>query len=289
VWDFTDRGEGLRNTKSLIGIRGAKGEGRLHWSANMDEIQDFERDIRDSQGGYGFMPDTEYTSRKTLADGTYDTFGKPAAGASKELDALAAYVTSLDKVPPSPYRNADGSFTADALKGKVIFTDAGCAECHSGADFTDSAAGKLHDVGTILPTSGHRLFGPLTGTDTPQLKGVWQSAPYLHDGRAQTLLEIFTKYLTKDQMGKTSMLTPAELGQLVEYLQELDDVPETAAPPPPQPNPKGGLSCAVVPSLRAPEAGFATWLLACAAALALKRRRLTFTGNWNKNSQRWIP
>jgi DNA-binding beta-propeller fold protein YncE len=234
VWDFTDRGEGLRNTKSLIGIRGAKGEGRLHWSANMDEIQDFERDIRDSQGGSGFMSDAEFDARKTGPGGTYDTFGKPAVGASKELDALAAYLTSLDKVPPSPYRNPDGSFTKDALAGRQIFVEAGCPECHSGPDFTDSAKGQLHDVGTILPTSGHRLGGPLTGTDTPQLKGIWQTAPYLHDGRAATLLEIFTKYLTRDQMGMTSHLTTAELEQLVEYLQELDDVPEAPleAPPP---------------------------------------------------------
>ena len=48
----------------------------------------------------------------------------------------------------------------------------------------------------------------------------------LHDGRAATLVDIFTKY-TKDKMGKTSDLTDAELGQLARYLQELDDVPET--------------------------------------------------------------
>ncbi len=110
TWDFTDRGEGLRNTKSLLGIGGAQGEGRLHWSANMDEVQDFERDIRESMEGFGFMSQEEFDARKG-SSGEYDTFGKPAAGASKELDALAAYLTSLDKVPRSPFRNPDGSFT----------------------------------------------------------------------------------------------------------------------------------------------------------------------------------
>ena len=80
VWDFTDRGEGLRNTKSLLGARGV-GEGRVHWSANMDEIQDFERDIRDSFQGSGFMSDDEYNARKG-ANGVYDPLGKPAAGVS---------------------------------------------------------------------------------------------------------------------------------------------------------------------------------------------------------------
>jgi hypothetical protein len=45
VFDFTDRGEGLRNTVTMLGRRGT-GHGRVHWSANFDEIQDFEHDMR---------------------------------------------------------------------------------------------------------------------------------------------------------------------------------------------------------------------------------------------------
>jgi len=41
VWDFTSRGEGFRNTTSLLGKRGT-GHGPLHWSANFDEVQDFD-------------------------------------------------------------------------------------------------------------------------------------------------------------------------------------------------------------------------------------------------------
>jgi hypothetical protein len=228
VWDFTDRGEGLRNTKSLLGVRGT-GQGRVHWSGNMDEIQDFERDIRDSFGGSGFMTDAELDKRKG-ADGLYDTFGAPAAGASRELDALAAYFATFDHAPRSPFRNPDGSFSRDARLGRKVFERAGCPECHAGPDFTDSSLqSPLYDVGTLLPTSGSRLGGPLSGIDTPTLKGLWQSAPYLHDGRAGTLLEIFTTY-TKDRMGLVSNLSEVELGQLVRYLQELDDVPETVVP-----------------------------------------------------------
>lgn len=170
------------------------------------------------------MPQAAYDARKDAA-GNYDTLGTPAAGTSPELDALAAYVNSLDKVPRSPFRNPDGSFTTAALAGQKIFARSGCPECHGGRDFTDSPSGLLHDVGTILPTSGRRLFGPLTGIDTPTLKGVWATAPYYHDGRAATLLEVLTKYDADDRMGHTSNLSADELGQLVEYLQELDDVP----------------------------------------------------------------
>jgi streptogramin lyase len=217
VWDFTDRGEGLRNTKPLLGI-GGPGQGRLHWSANFDEIQDFERDIRESLGGTGFMPDEAWLARKG------DTFGLPAAGVSPELDALSAFVLSMDRTPPSPFRNADGSFSEQALRGRVIFERSGCPQCHAAPNFTNSDAGQLFDVGTLLPTSGHRLGGELSGIDTPTLKGLWQSAPYLHDGRAATLRDVFA--ITGDSMGVTSKLSSAELDDLVRYLLELDDVPE---------------------------------------------------------------
>jgi cytochrome c peroxidase len=44
VWDLTSMGEGLRNTINLRGR--AAGQGRLHWSNNFDELQDFEGQIR---------------------------------------------------------------------------------------------------------------------------------------------------------------------------------------------------------------------------------------------------
>jgi hypothetical protein len=219
------------------------------------------------------MPAAEYRARLD-SSGHYDTFGKPAAGVSEDLDALAAYITSLDKVPRSPFRNSDGSFTAKALAGRKIFRSAECGTCHVEPDFTDSAAGALHDVGTILPTSGTRLFGPLEGIDTPSLKGVWATAPYLHDGRAATLTEIFTKHLNKNEMGKTSGLDETQLAELVEYLQELDDVPETLpAEPPPQHHGLLRCSCRLSSSTRAP--GSAAWFLAGPAMCAIIRRRKT--------------
>ncbi|MEM6992670.1 MAG: PKD domain-containing protein, partial [Myxococcota bacterium] len=209
VWDLTDRGEGLRNTKSL---RAATQHGRVHWSANFDEIQDFERDIRESLGGAGFMDDAAWAAREA------DPFGETSAGVSLPLDQLAAYVDSLSAVPPSPYRNEDGSFTEAAQRGREVFGRAGCAACHPGPDYTDSAGGLLHDVGTLLPTSGSRLGAPLEGIDTPTLKGLWASAPYLHDGRAATLREIFTEHNPDDRIGVTSNLSPEELDDLEAFL-----------------------------------------------------------------------
>jgi DNA-binding beta-propeller fold protein YncE len=224
VFDFTDRGEGLRNTVVLNGRRGM-GQGRVHWSANFDEIQDFENDIRGPFGGTGFMTDAQFNT------GTRSQpLGNPKAGVSAELDALAAYVSSLDKVGRSPLRNTDGSLTASALAGQTLFRGAAqCVQCHAGPDFTDSASGLLRDVGTIKASSGKRLGAALTGIDTPTLKGVWNSAPYLHDGSAATLQDVLTTQNTSGRHGTTAGLTAAQLQNLVDYLQQIDDSSTNAA------------------------------------------------------------
>ena len=61
TWDFTGFGEGLRNTTSLVGRAGMK-HGFLHWSANFDEVQDFEGQIRAFAGGSGLMADADFNA-----------------------------------------------------------------------------------------------------------------------------------------------------------------------------------------------------------------------------------
>ncbi len=221
TWDFTDRGEGLRNTIDLLG-RAGLGHGPLHWSANFDEVQDFEHDIRGPFGGTGLMADADFHT------GTRDqTLGDAKAGVSEDLDALAAYVTSLDRYLPSPFRAGDGSLPPAAARGRALFAAAGCATCHPGPTFTDSgfeAPGvpRLHDVGTLGPGSGQRLGGALAGLDTPTLHGLWQSAPYLHDGSAATLHDVLTTRNPDDRHGATSGMASADIDDLVAYLLCLD-------------------------------------------------------------------
>jgi hypothetical protein len=237
VYDFTSRGEGLRNTASLLGRRGT-GQGPVHWSGNFDEIQDFEQEIRELFSGHGFMPDD------VLQVGTRSqALGDPKKGLSPELDALAAYVSSLDRVDSSPFKNPDGSLTESGVAGKVLFGKLGCDFCHAGRDYTDSARGRLHDVGTLLPSSGLRSGGPLLGIDTPTLLGVWQTAPYLHDGSAATLRDVLVTKNPSGQHGFVSGLRPEEIDQLVSYLQQLDgDQPQHRLPfEPPLPDMTGGV------------------------------------------------
>ncbi|MBO6934851.1 MAG: PKD domain-containing protein [Deltaproteobacteria bacterium] len=212
TWDFTQFGEGLRNTIDLRG-RAGLAHGPLHWSANFDEVQDFENDIVASFGGTGLAGD---------GDPPHPPLGEPNGGRSRALDALAAYVSSLGRVPRSPFRAADGSLTAEALRGKAIFHDprSACATCHAPPRFTDSGS-ELHDVGTLGAGSGGRLGGPLEGMDTPTLLGLWDTAPYLHDGSAPTLDGVLDRN-TEDRHGRTSHLSDAQRSDLVAFLLSLD-------------------------------------------------------------------
>jgi YVTN family beta-propeller protein len=213
VWDFTGFGEGLRNTIDLRG-RGGDAHGPLHWSANFDEIQDFEGQIREFAGGTGL-----------IASGSpHPPLGTPNAGRSADLDALAAYLGSLDDFVPSPGRTSAGGMTSAALRGRNVFIAANCASCHGGENFSDSGSGPRHDIGTLKPASGKRLNGLLDGLDTPTLRGLSNGAPFLHDGSAATLGDAVMAHA-----GVT--LTGGELADLVTYLDQIEDS-ETVAPAP---------------------------------------------------------
>jgi cytochrome c peroxidase len=57
--------------------------------------------------------------------------------------------------------------------------------------------------------------------DVPQLSDVAYSPPYLHDGSARSLEEIWTIFNPKDTHGVTNDLTKDELNDLIEYLRTL--------------------------------------------------------------------
>ncbi|MFK7804158.1 MAG: putative Ig domain-containing protein [Anaerolineae bacterium] len=206
VWDFTGMGEGLRNT---ISLQGHANQGPLHWTANFDEVHDFEGQIRSFAQGTGLMSNSDFNA-------TQDPLGAPKAGLSTDLDAMAAYVNSLTTVTDSPYRQANGSLTTEGEAGKQVFVAQGCATCHSGDEFTDSAPGVMHNVGTLKSSSGQRLNGPLNALDTPTLRGLWMTAPYLHDGSAPTLGEAVNAHTGIN-------LTGSDITNLIAYLNQIDE------------------------------------------------------------------
>jgi cytochrome c peroxidase len=135
------------------------------------------------------------------------------AGEDRVADILA-YMNSL-RPEPSPYLIEARELTAAAQRGKKLFEGkTRCAECHSPSLYTDL---KSYDVGTFDPQ-----FNNSDGVfDTPTLAEIWRTGPYLHDGRAVTLREVFVTHNVDDQHGVTSNLTEDELQDLFAYLLSL--------------------------------------------------------------------
>jgi YVTN family beta-propeller protein len=202
--------EGKRNTTALFGMARTL---PLHWSADRDELHDFEHTIRGPlMQGTGLV-------RGTIPD----ALGEPLAGRSPRLDALAAYCNSLEP-RPSPHALGPGRLSEAAERGRLLFESdrVGCATCHPAPTYTDSRLEprpfRLHDVGTGEGDPSETL-GP--AYDTPSLIGVYRSAPYLHDGRAATLRDVLTTYNREDRHGKTSHLKPEQVDDLVAFLKAL--------------------------------------------------------------------
>ena len=210
--------EGLRSTQPLAGLSWTH---PLHWSADRDEVQDFEHSMRGKlMQGQGLL-------KGTLPD----ALAEPISGRSAALDALATY-TNSHKYSMSPH--AKQGLNEAAVRGRELFLSSTtqCATCHSGPVFSDSqpksSSGFLmHDVGTGGDDPSE-LIGPKY--DTPTLLGLYRSAPYLHHGKAITLNDVLTTENKGDRHGQTSQLSSGEIDDLVEYLKALPyEDPEPAA------------------------------------------------------------
>lgn len=144
--------------------------------------------------------------------------------APDDLKALVGYITSKIEHPPNIYRGKDDDLTEAQKRGKELFerttTNSGeaiplrdqCITCHPPPNFTDR---KMHDVGTATDKDTHPEFL------TPNMNNIYESPPYLHDGRAQTLEELWTIYNDDDLHGVANDMTKDQLNDLVEYLRSL--------------------------------------------------------------------
>ncbi len=125
---------------------------------------------------------------------------------------------------PNRNRSPDGRLTPLQAWGKKIFErtvdNTGqpipeanrCSFCHSGPHFTDN---RSFDVGTRSEHDDNGIF------DTPGLNDLDDTAPYLHDGKALTLEELWTVYNPNDRHGRANDLSKDELNALIEYLRTL--------------------------------------------------------------------
>lgn len=121
----------------------------------------------------------------------------------EDLQALAAFVNDVRlPVPPTPTETDDVLALGERMFRRA---DVGCAECHNGPQLTDNQS--------------HQLFGRIKA-QTPTLRGIAASAPYLHDGRAETLEELLQSS-ERGKMGNPELLTFEERQALIAWLKTL--------------------------------------------------------------------
>ncbi len=203
----------------------------------------------------------------TLFDSAFG--GEPSFG--KVLNAIAAYVSTLNSLPVAYDQALDGDtsgFSSDELAGYELFTGkAGCSECHSGPLLSDEQFYNLgldpsphlfdeperaltfrrffrtlgvpdyrnlrEDAGLFALTMDQADWGKF---NTPSLREIARTAPYMHDGSLAALEDVVTFYNDGGGESQTADLKPLglsdeEIGQLIAFLESLNsDLPAVETP-----------------------------------------------------------
>jgi len=134
--------------------------------------------------------------------------GVPPVGAA---NSIAAFIDAF-AAPRSIYLAADGSLSATQQAGKALFEGvARCSSCHAAPDFIPQSPVPL--------TIANGIGTGLVPANVPSLRGVWATAPYLHNGSAATLHDVITR---ADLHGSlAASLTAQQRDWLVAYLRTL--------------------------------------------------------------------
>jgi Cytochrome c len=131
----------------------------------------------------------------------------------QHIAAFADWIETIPAFPASPTGTA-----AQVEHGEELFRSAetGCTSCHRGEHFTDDLN---HDVGTGALSNTRRAY------QVPTMIGVAARAPFFHDGCAATLEDRFDPTQAAcnggDLHGHVSQLSPADVADLVAYLETL--------------------------------------------------------------------
>jgi mono/diheme cytochrome c family protein len=190
---------------------GLQGLHRITSTGDGDDIAYWNRYVAVTQmGGHGTFSDRRI--------GVNVTNGRDDRVTDK-LPALQAYQLTLPApVPP------EGSFDpAAAERGKALFNGKGtCATCHTGDEFTDANA-RLHpptDVVSEPEPNGAPSYASRSATKqyrTAPLRGLWQHAPYFHNGSAATLEDVVRTYNARKSLG----MSEEQIADLAQYLKSL--------------------------------------------------------------------
>jgi mono/diheme cytochrome c family protein len=149
--------------------------------------------------------DGRVSDLKAQVRASVETTMRGAKLTAAQVEDLAAYLKTLSP-PPAPARAATRR-RGEVARGKKVFESRACASCHAPPYYTSA---KTYDVG-LRDEAGKAAFNP------PSLRGVSQGRRFLHDNRAGTLREVFTRH----RHGLKGELTGPDLEALLAFLESL--------------------------------------------------------------------
>ena len=220
----------------------------LNWSANRDEQEDFELNIRGVSGGQGIIvqgdgvtPDPAVVDLIPTASANRNQLKVRGVGG---WDALKAFVQFGIRAPISPASKTD----PEVLAGRALFTAANCQQCHGSAQWTTSRVrfapppapaqvvngqivSELLNVGTFDPAFFNEVRAnaavPLgaAGFVPPSLLSVFAfEPPLLHNGGAPSLNDVLNNvtHRSAGTGGVDTLSNPSDRSFIVAFLRSID-------------------------------------------------------------------
>lgn len=203
--------DGINGPQVIPPAYGLAGLTRITSTGDGENLAYWNRYVAVTQmGGHG-----TFTEPRTGVNVTHGTTDRVTA----ELPGLQAYQLSL-AAPAPPVGSFDGTAAA---RGRLVFDGAGgCAACHTGPQFTDANI-RLHAPAEVVSEpepGGVPSYASRSATKqyrTAPLRGLWQHAPYFHNGSAATLEAVVQTYDSRRSLG----LSAGQQADLVQYLESL--------------------------------------------------------------------
>ncbi|MBI3726164.1 c-type cytochrome [bacterium] len=170
------------NAKKTLSLRGVSKTPPYTWHGWQQELR----------------PAIEHSLTKTMQG------PEPTA---EDVDAVVAFLETIDFVPPRPPSSPDA-----VRRGQEIFRTRSCSRCHARPDYTTP---RVYTVGLESRDDVYQGFNP------PTLRGVRHRAPFLHDGRARSLEDVFAKRYHPPLSEGEEDMTREEIADLVAFLESL--------------------------------------------------------------------
>lgn len=177
-------------------------------------------------------------------DGYVEAFTKAYPGEEISKATIGKAIAAFERTIVSNNSAFDQWVRGDAdamneqqIRGFSLFMNpakGNCVECHSGANFTDNSFHNLGLKSSVGPDADLGRFNekPIgilrSAFKTPTLRDVELTAPYFHDGSAQTLKDVMAHYVDGPVEGasaspafKPSQLSESEQEDIVAFMQAL--------------------------------------------------------------------